>query len=359
MAACTGGKSALIETWQAAFLGALDEEHPTKQVKALVKQGALDDWLEDPENPKTIHVFAVGKAAATMAWGLAECNVPLIGHGVLPHGVAGPTIPGMQWRHAAHPIPDEASFAAGKAWLELTNQIPVDAPVLMLLSGGASSLLEHPEHVVSPDGASIETINEARKKQSLLKDGKWIKVLHEHTNKVRAWILPDVPPGREEELVGSGLAKGASCRCLRGNKEFLQSLAGLLSAFGVKNQIHEPYLEGPTEETLPQFLQAATRGTVLIGGGETYTKPPAKVVGGRNHHAALFAAIHGRGTFLALGTDGIDGTTGAAGAWTEPDRSPEAKAALERFDAFSYLKTSMQTGPTGTNVGDVWLYLPK
>ncbi|MEF2232421.1 MAG: MOFRL family protein, partial [Pseudodesulfovibrio sp.] len=91
--------------------------------------------------------------------------------------------------------------------------------------------------------------------------------------------------------------------------------------------------------------------------------------GGRNQEFALAAGIalaeagglRDRVSVLALGTDGTDGPTDAAGALVLPDtippgRLPEARAALDGNDAYTFFSktgTLLKTGPTRTNVMDV------
>jgi glycerate-2-kinase len=70
---------------------------------------------------------------------------------------------------------------------------------------------------------------------------------------------------------------------------------------------------------------------------------------------------------MAAGTDGIDGMTDAAGAVVDGGTVARADAlgldpgrALERNDSggfFATLGERIVTGPTGTNVGDLWLVL--
>ena len=64
---------------------------------------------------------------------------------------------------------------------------------------------------------------------------------------------------------------------------------------------------------------------------------------------------------LACGSDGIDGTSSAAGAavdggtWT---REPDAASYLARYDSaslFSRLGSAIVTGPTGTNFTDLMI----
>ena len=124
--------------------------------------------------------------------------------------------------------------------------------------------------------------------------------------------------------------------------------------------------------------------TALIFGGETTVQlstpdgaPPG--MGGRNQELALAAAVafaegplagdkgggQPRATLLAVGTDGTDGPTDAAGGLVSccslsgsdpPLLLADAQAALLAHSAYNALETAaclLKTGPTGTNVMDV------
>lgn len=107
---------------------------------------------------------------------------------------------------------------------------------------------------------------------------------------------------------------------------------------------------------------------VLISGGETTVtlRHPAPGRGGRNVECLLASALALQGApgiyAFAADTDGIDGQSGAAGAWVAPDTLVRAeaggipaRAALERHDAaslFARIGDLVVTGATGTNVND-------
>ena len=87
--------------------------------------------------------------------------------------------------------------------------------------------------------------------------------------------------------------------------------------------------------------------------------------------AALAAGLHLHGTdgivILSAGTDGIDGSSDAAGAIADGGMMPrggyegmEIADYLDRNDSFSYLDAigdTIVTGRTGTNVMDIRLVL--
>lgn len=109
------------------------------------------------------------------------------------------------------------------------------------------------------------------------------------------------------------------------------------------------------------------RPIALVLGGETTVVVKGKGTGGRNQELALSAAIELDGSkgcaCVAVGTDGFDGPTDAAGAivdYQTLDRGRrvnyDAKAFLDDNDSYTFLKKTSSlifTGPTGTNVGDL------
>lgn len=109
----------------------------------------------------------------------------------------------------------------------------------------------------------------------------------------------------------------------------------------------------------------------LISGGETTVTLRGDGLGGRNQEFALAAALAADGlrslTLLAAGTDGTDGPTDAAGAFADGDTSGRAErmglsaseylAANDSYHFFERLGDLLKTGPTGTNVMDLYLLL--
>lgn len=112
----------------------------------------------------------------------------------------------------------------------------------------------------------------------------------------------------------------------------------------------------------------------VIAGGEPAVTVKGNGRGGRAQQAALAMAFElerlAPGLKIAAlfaGSDGIDGPTDAAGAFAFPDTVArgraaglDARAALSRNDAYSFFAATgdlLVTGPTGTNVGDIFIGL--
>ncbi|MEW5735212.1 MAG: glycerate kinase [Thermodesulfobacteriota bacterium] len=110
---------------------------------------------------------------------------------------------------------------------------------------------------------------------------------------------------------------------------------------------------------------------VIVAGGETTVTLRGKGLGGRNQEMALAAALELDGLpglgLLACGTDGTDGPTDAAGAWSDGTTAPRARfrgldpaTFLGNNDSHSFFRQAgglVHTGPTGTNVMDIYLAL--
>jgi hydroxypyruvate reductase len=110
----------------------------------------------------------------------------------------------------------------------------------------------------------------------------------------------------------------------------------------------------------------------VISSGETTVRVAGGGKGGRNQEFGLacvdqLAAIDGPAVLASVGTDGVDGPTDAAGAVVDSTTDGRARAArlqpqafLERNDSYRFFEALgdlVQTGPTGTNVGDLQVIL--
>jgi hydroxypyruvate reductase len=119
-------------------------------------------------------------------------------------------------------------------------------------------------------------------------------------------------------------------------------------------------------------VAAGDRPVCLISSGETTVHVTGTGRGGRNQEFALacveaMSRLATSGALASVGTDGVDGPTDAAGAVVDSSTLQRAAAAsvvparyLENNDAYTFFATIgdlIQTGPTGTNVGDLQIIL--
>lgn len=127
------------------------------------------------------------------------------------------------------------------------------------------------------------------------------------------------------------------------------------------------------EEFVRLAMVAPDEIDLLLGGGEATVTVRGEGVGGRNTEFALAAALslehhHGADWAIAsLATDGQDALTGLAGAVADAGTCRRARAAgvdpvaaLAESDSkrvFDVAGGAVETGPTGTNVNDIYFAL--
>lgn len=360
-----------------------------------------------------VAVLACGKAAVAMARGARAVLGPRIERGLLvtKHGYGEAGLPPpWQCLEAGHPLPDESSLQAGQRLLDFVAQLPPAMPLLTLISGGSSALLEYlPPGVSLADlqrvnawllgsGRDIADMNRVRKALSCLKGGRLLNYLGERP--VLNLMISDVrgddpavigsglltphqeaPPANSPDWLAALLAHSNDCppaltasptveqQVVASNQEACEAVAGAARARDLPVTIQPP-IYGPVAEATSQlagFLRSAAPG-IYVGGGEpTLALPPQPGRGGRNQHLALSlaAALAGEpGIHVLCGaTDGSDGPGNDAGAVIDgttvqqaPDYPGDAGQALARADSGAFLAEAgalISTGPTGTNVMDL------
>jgi glycerate 2-kinase len=188
---------------------------------------------------------------------------------------------------------------------------------------------------------------------------------------LRAGAMPETPRRRDPAFRRARHAMILSNRDLR-NAAVRSGLAVGLSAESVPFDLIGPVVDAV--ERVARAIESAPPGTrLLVLGGEVLTAPSGPGTGGRAQEFALRLALRMAGlgsrpwAFLAFGSDGIDGNSPAAGAFADQttlDRSRAAGAdpakTLRDSDThrfFSRLGDAFVTGPTGTNVRDLYLLL--
>ena len=132
-------------------------------------------------------------------------------------------------------------------------------------------------------------------------------------------------------------------------------------------------VSGPHLEIALAAAKARGRPTCVISSGETTVRVVGGGRGGRNQEFVLaavgsLAGLDVPAVLASVGTDGIDGPTDAAGAVADPTTLERARrsgiadpdaflADNNAYAFFSALGDLIQTGPTGTNVGDLQVVL--
>jgi hydroxypyruvate reductase len=169
-------------------------------------------------------------------------------------------------------------------------------------------------------------------------------------------------------ITGSGLVLCESARAFLTEKGFETTL--LTTTLDCEASGGGSFFAALARETV-RTRQERSSPIAFIAGGETVVKIKGGGKGGRCQEMALAAALGIQGlegvAFVAVGSDGTDGPTNAAGGVADGNtverilkHGLDPHAMLSDNDAYNALKAAgdlFMTGPTGTNVNDLFLML--
>ncbi|MGH0032065.1 MAG: glycerate kinase type-2 family protein [Myxococcota bacterium] len=207
-----GGGRARLERIFRAALAAAD---PRAALEGAVSAGPDGVRLAgEALGDAGLHALAVGKAAAPMMAAVEERLGGRLRRGLVltKDGHEEPSLRALQ-RAAGHPVPDARSAAAGAEALAFVGGVPSTDVLLVLLSGGASSLLTTPDvglerrdletatRLLLAGGAPIDELNAVRKHLSATAGGRL--ALAGRAARTIVLAVSDVPDDRID-LIGSG-----------------------------------------------------------------------------------------------------------------------------------------------------------
>lgn len=328
----------------------------------------------------------------------------------------------------AHPLPAPDAARQGAAVLEIARRLTECDLAIVLISGGGSAMLELPVSGVSMAdirdttrllllaGADIAELNAVRGCLSQVKGGGLARALH--PARIIIIVISDVP-GRDPSLVAAGpcsrpegwpnpqeviarygLSAKLPARVRRRIATFaphsaapgdeprvhwiiaadahmaLEGVRALAARHGLRLEIAPNVIHGVARIEGPRFVReararsrerlidgwiAASETTVVVGGNGR---------GGRNSEAVLAVANRKTpifGTFVAIATDGVDGSNDAAAVWLDEtvrargrSLGLDPKDLLARNDSQAFFASTGArwiVGPTGTNVADIWVWI--
>ena len=350
-------------------------------VRAVGGEASVKASLTTTPIPRPDLIQSVGKAAVSMAKA-AHHLFPVPTLAITKRGHTEPGLP-FEILEASHPVPDQTSLTAGARLLAEVAAAPEGSHLLLLVSGGASSLVEVTRPGFTLDdlagfnrallasGKAIGTMNAERAQHSMIKGGGLLARFR--GARVTILAISDTR-GDLIETIGSGiglcLPRGglqAETRIVASNTVARNAAAQKARDLGLAVLDRGEVLYQDVAECaalIGQGLPAAP-GLTLWGGEPTVVLPDNPGQGGRNQALALHLAGRIRGqqdlSILVAGTDGNDGPTEAAGGIVDGATWAEgAEACLARADSGSFLarqQALFTTGPTGTNVMDLALAL--
>ncbi len=390
-----------LRRWFDAGLAAAD---PAERVRERVSFEGDELRLAGEPVPSGSRVFllAVGKAAASMAAAAEQALGPRLHQGLAVtktgHGVS---LARTELREAGHPVPDDSSAEAGTEVVRFVRSIGPRDVLLVLLSGGASSLLACPvaglgqsdvaetTRVLLEAGAPIDELNAVRKRLVVTGGGRLAETCP--ASRIHVFVLSDVA-GDAVDVVGAGpfapdpttyadawavLVRRdlleqvphavrrqleAGCRGARpetpdpgtpgldrvrhdvlANTE--TALLGVEAAMRAEGRtpLRVGELAGEAREVgarlAAEALAVSDSRLCLLGGGETTVTVRGDGRGGRSQELALAAAIALENSPALLLAAGTDGTDGPTdAAGAFADGASLARGAAKGLDAADHLE---------------------
>lgn len=407
----------LREILRVSFARALESLDLTAQVaRAMATVG------RPPPSARAVTVFAVGKAATAMARGVLPLLEGRIAHALVvepvrtppgpPEGAAtprpSPSGIAIERLEAPHPHPDRRSVAAAQRALQVIRSSDF---AIALVSGGASSLICLPRplplsryvrivRALLLAGATVRDVNVVRRHLCSVKGGGLARLARGplHTlvaSDVIGGGLHDVGSGptvpdpttcaearavlrrfaprlvepsmRESLKPRDPQARRLHARLVARPEQLAEAVAGELRRCFARARVIEPSV-APAEELAREYLARARRlrrGEAIARAAEPSLRVEAARPG-RGGRATHLAMLVGRDlpegvAFLAGASDGVDGSSGTAGAVVDASLRAVASSdaiarALAAFDTGPILSSTgmaLPLGLTGHNLADL------
>ncbi len=424
-----------------AALDAADPYEAVRSTLSLARHGfRAGGRAYDLRLIRRVAVVGAGKAAIPMARAVSDVLRDRVESAFVVTAAAEPVGPtsGIEVAVAGHPVPDRRGLRAAQRILKTASSLGAEDLLIVLLSGGASSLLPLPDEgltladkqrvtrLLLRSGAAIAELNAVRKHLSAIKGGRLAAATRA---RVLTLILSDVG-GDDPGVIGSGptapdrttfldavqiirqyglwerlpipvrmhLVEGLGgwrtetpkpqSRLFRrvahvivgNNRLALEAAAKAARRSGYEIVLIEDFVTGEAAMVgrwmgaLGKHLASRTAlpgPLCVLAGGELTVTVRGSGQGGRAQEFALAAALAMQGSSgvwaVGFGTDGRDGPTDMAGAIVDGGTVARGKtkrlpvsASLKQNDSYTFFKKTgshIVTGPTGTNVNDLYLLL--
>jgi glycerate-2-kinase len=381
------------------------------QADVLTVRGHVFDLVK----VKRVFLVGFGKAAydavatlQSIIGGRVSCGFVID----LKAGDLGPIV----CKVGTHPLPTVVNVEATQQLVEMLDTATEDDLVLMVVSGGGSSLLCYPESISCADeqalithltkrGATIQELNTVRKHVSRVKGGNLAKICYPAT--VVALIFSDVP-GNSLDVIASGPTvydtttvtdaarilehyelgdrlRSGQLRLVETPKDqryfadvhnillvtpqdALAAMVDAANRLGYWPKVWQEAYTGDAHSLGREALALVGPGEVVLAAGESTVHITGHGVGGRNQALSLAALpfVMERQVLLTIASDGHDNTD-AAGAIA--DSLTAAHAATHGLDPVVYLAQNdsytffqatgdaVMLGHTGANVSDLLIVL--
>ena len=360
------------------------------------------DLEKRPLSPP-VKILAIGKSAFPMAKVCVDIlknrEINYSGYLLTKYGNVSGIIPNLIVREASHPIPDINTIKYSREILSWLQELHANEELIILLSGGGSSLFEVPingftlEDLIAfnknllQSGLNIKEMNYERAKKSKVKAGKALNYIK--AMKIYCYALSDVPDN-EPEIIASGCFFPANSQKIKdnyyqaklkkGKQELYYSIIGdnFSLRYQLAKELPPPVYVQPryfsenvenVAEFIADFAFSTDKKGMYIFGGEAPVKVTGNGIGGRCTHLALLLAkkIAGKKhiTFYALASDGNDNLENVSGACVNQNTLNQLQAkgidifsVIAECDSYSALKTINAVVPAfqnPLNLNDIYL----
>ena len=364
-----------------------------------------------------VYIIGFGKASFNMYAGIRDRVMGKLSYAgiIIPDDEKHDKIfPELEILRGTHPYVSNLSVESSIKLLSRIKELTENDLVIVLISGGGSSLFEIPENGIDMDDirrissevmdndGDIYVLNHIRSTLSSVKNGKLARFLYPAS--VRAFIISDVVYDNLNIIASGPLVKSAAQVNIRemANKYINDNrLKNILAEKAVSGNLEDKYflkvkntiilknldfvnslysnLEGEKinlgsnvngdvklvsqdiTDILKRLYNIKGQGFWFVCGGETTVNVTGKGKGGRNQELVSrmmeYMDENENFLFISMGTDGIDGKSIAAGGIVDNStRIDNLASYLENNDSYTALSRShgaIITGRTGNNVSDI------
>jgi len=298
------------------LLAALDAADPALAVRralTLRRQSLrVAGRLYDLRRIGRVVAIGAGKASVPMASAVREVLRGRLDSVfvVSPSPVSGRAKSGIVVAEAGHPIPDRRGLQAARHVLQIASSLDRDDLLIVLLSGGASSLLPLPDkgltlvdeqrttHLLLRSGATIADINTVRKHLSAIKGGRLAAAT---PASVLTLILSDVG-GDDPGVIGSGPTAPDRTTFLDAVRVVRRYALWERLPVAVHNHLVEGLAGGRDETPKPRSLIFRRVQHVIVGYNRLSIEAAAKAAHRAGYESVLLGAF-------------VTGEAGGFGRW--------------------------------------------
>jgi glycerate-2-kinase len=390
-------------------------------IRSVLPEKAVPEFLEREASalPPKITLFGWGKASSAMYESFKDSYQGDISSGniiILSEEKTLPVQPRLDISFGAHPLPDSSSIESGERLLSKAEELGEEDTLICLISGGGSSMFEVPREGIDPEnlksiyklliesGADIHEVNSVRRALSRSKGGGLARVAYPARiiniviSDVIGNNLEDISSGptvhdpftitpqqvikkynfeerlddkildvvKDYEPVEQKHLQNVKTYIIADNGKAQDAMMEKAKSLGYNPTRYSGFVSGEARYAAHSLMN--TEGEMIIGGGETTVTLKGSGQGGRNQEFVLGGLKDLKhGILASVGTDGIDGSSEAAGAIgdirvkeTADSKGYDIDSFLNNNDSYGFFRDCdglLITGTTGTNVADVCVYV--